>query len=96
MIQNRMEEHVREAYQRLLPDVADFCGCEVCQADVLVYALNRLPARYAVSHEGRVLTEVTLEQQQTRANIEVIVLEGLAKVVSAPRCGQVKSRLPRR
>ena len=48
-----------------------FCGCEVCRSDVLVFALNRLPARYVASVEGKVVTEVNLEKDQTRVTIEI-------------------------
>ena len=92
MIHNRIEQHVQDAYRDLLSHFPGFCGCEVCQADVLVYSLNRLPARYVASEEGRVLTELNLDQQQTRANIEVVVLEAFAKVISAPRCTRAKAK----
>lgn len=86
MIQNQVENHVTQAYQTLHPKVAGFCGCELCRADVLVYALNRLPARYVASREGTVITELTLDANQMRARIEVLVLEGLRQVAANRRC----------
>jgi hypothetical protein len=87
MIRNLVEEHVVSAYDSLRPRFPDFCGCEVCRTDVLVYALNRLPARYVAGREGTVVTELNLDKDQTRAAIDVAVMEAFRKVGLAPRCG---------
>ena len=86
MIHNKVEEHAQEAYVALRGHFPDFCGCETCQADVLVYALNRLPARYVASKEGRVITELNLDKQQNRVGIDVAMMEGFRKVMASPRC----------
>jgi hypothetical protein len=86
MIRNLVEEHVVSAYEALRPRFGDFCGCEICRTDVLVYALNRLPARYVAGLEGTVVTELNLDKDQTRATIEVAVMEAFRKVGLAPRC----------
>ena len=69
-----------------------FCGCEICHADVLVYALNRLPARYVASLEGTVITELNLDKQQNRATMEVAVMDGFRRVMDSPRCKKAGSR----
>jgi competence protein ComFB len=86
MIHNKVEEHVLEAYEALKVHFPAFCGCEVCKADVLVFALNRLPARYVSTLEGTVITELSLDRQQNRATIEVAVMDGLRRVAQSPRC----------
>ncbi len=88
MIKNLVEEHVLAAYDVLKAHVPNFCGCPVCRGDVLVYALNRVPARYVATREGSVVTELNLEKDQTRALIDVMMLEGFRKVSMAPRCGR--------
>lgn len=88
MIKNLVEEHVLAAYDVLKAHVPNFCGCAVCRGDVLVYALNRVPARYVATREGSVVTELNLEKDQTRALIDVTMLEGFRKVSLAPRCGR--------
>lgn len=88
MIRNMVEERAVSAYERLRASFPDFCGCDVCRGDVLVYALNRIPARYVASREGTVLTEITLDRDQTRALIEVNIMEGIRKISLAPRCGR--------
>ena len=92
LIHNKIEEHAQESYQALRGHFPDFCGCETCQADVLVYALNRLPARYVASQEGRVITELNLDKQQNRAGIDVAMMEGFRKVMASPRCQQRVNR----
>jgi competence protein ComFB len=88
MIHNLVEEHVVAAYEQLRGHYPNFCGCEVCRSDVLVYALNRLPARYVASVEGKVVTELNLDKDQTRVTIEIHVMDGFRKVALAPRCGR--------
>ena len=88
LIHNKVEEHAQEAYAALVSHFPSFCGCETCHADVLVFALNRLPARYVASQEGRVITELSLDKQQNRAGIDVAVMEGFRKVMASPRCQQ--------
>jgi competence protein ComFB len=86
MIRNMVEDHVRQAFEGLRPHFKDFCGCDLCVDDVQVFALNRMPPRYVTSLEGQAVTEVSLEKQQNRAEIDVVVMEALRKVSMAPRC----------
>jgi competence protein ComFB len=87
VIQNLVEQHVVAAYDAMRPHFPDFCGCEMCREDALVYALNRIPARYVSTTTGSVVTEVNLEKEQSRAAIEVAMMDGLRKIARAPRCG---------
>jgi competence protein ComFB len=87
-LRNAVEDHVIEAYAAVRPHFPDFCGCELCRADVIVYSLNRLPPRYVATLEGAVVTEVNLDKQQGRASIEVAVMDGIKRVTLSPRCGQ--------
>ncbi len=87
MIQNLAEEHVAASYEALRKHFPDFCGCNVCREDVLVFALNRTPPRYVATLEGSVVTEVNLEKEQNRAAIDVAVMEGFRRVSLSPRCG---------
>ena len=87
MIHNLVEEHVRASYESMRSRVPEFCGCEVCREDALVFTLNRVPPRYVASRTGSVLTEVSLEKDQSRAAIDVAMMDGLRKISLAPRCG---------
>ncbi|MGH7699990.1 MAG: late competence development ComFB family protein [Gemmatimonadales bacterium] len=80
-------EVVQREYGRLAPRFPAFCGCETCRGDVLVYALNRLPAHYVSTRQGEVITELSLDTDQEKAKLDVVLMEGLRKVALAPRCG---------
>ena len=88
MIHNLLEDHVIAAYDAMRPHFPEFCGCEMCREDALVYTLNRIPARYVSTPTGSVVTEVNLEKGQSRAAIEVAMMDALRKVTFSPRCGQ--------
>ena len=88
MIKNLVEDHVLAAYDSLRPLFPAYCGCILCRDDVLAFALNRVPPRYVSRREGAVVTEVSLEKEQSRAAIEVVVMEALRKISVAPRCGR--------
>jgi hypothetical protein len=94
VIRNVTEEHVQTSYESLRPRYPDFCGCDVCRDDALVYTLNRVPARYVSRLQGSVLTEVSLEKDQNRAAIDVVMMEGLRKISMAPRCGRRAGQQP--
>jgi competence protein ComFB len=86
MIRNLAEDHVLQAYESLRRHFPEFCGCDVCRADVLVFTLNRTPPRYVATLEGSVVTEVNLEKEQSRAPMDVAMMEAFRKVSLAPRC----------
>jgi competence protein ComFB len=88
VIKNLVEDHVLAAYDTLRPLFPAYCGCGLCRDDVLTFALNRVPPRYVSRREGAVVTEVNLEKEQSRAAIEVVVMEALRKISVAPRCGR--------
>jgi competence protein ComFB len=85
---NLVEDHVADAYASLRSHFPDFCGCDLCRVDVIIYALNRLPPRYVGTLEGTVVTEVNLDKQQGRAPIDVAVMDGFRRVARSPRCGR--------
>jgi hypothetical protein len=94
VIRNLVEDHVIAAYDSMRPHFPEFCGCEVCREDALVYTLNRIPARYVSSPTGSVVTEVNLEKDQSRAAIEVAMMDSLRKIALAPRCGSRSKASP--
>ncbi len=84
-MKNVVEEILRREYERLVPSVDDFCGCDLCRDDVMVYALNRLPPHYVSQPKGEILTTVEMEGYQERTHIQVILLEGFRRVRMEPR-----------
>ena len=80
-------EVVEREYTRLKTRVPAFCGCDTCRGDVLVFALNRLAPRYVSTRQGEVLTEISLDTDQEKAKLDVVLLAGFQRVALAPRCG---------
>lgn len=90
MIHNLVEEHVRDSYEGVVRGFPDFCGCMICREDVYVYALNRIPPRYATTQAGLAVTEVKLERDQERAIMDVAVIDGIRRVTATPRCDKAR------
>ena len=86
-------EIVQREYESLRGKLPTFCGCETCRGDVLVFALNRLSPHYVSTRAGEILTELSLQTDQERAKLAVVLLEGLRKVGLAPRCGATPVQL---
>ncbi len=82
---NMLEDIVAREYEQLKSTVPDFCGCNLCRDDVMVYALNRLPPRYVAQPTGEVLTKLSMGSDQPKADISVVLLEGFRRVKGDPR-----------
>lgn len=86
---------MRAAFDTLRSHFPKLCGCEMCRDDVLVYTLNRIPPRYVSSLTGSVVTELNLEKEQSRAVIDVAMMDALRRISLAPRCdGKGNPRQP--
>jgi len=86
-VKNLQEEAVAKQYDQLKHTMPEFCGCDMCRDDVLVFALNRLSPRYVAQPTGEVLTSVSLRSEQMKAEMSVVILEGMRRVHSEPRTG---------
>jgi len=80
-------EATQKEYDRLRLQYADFCGCDTCRGDVLVFTLNRLSPHYVSTRQGEILTELSLGTDQEMAKLTVALIEGYRRVALAPRCG---------
>lgn len=83
-LKNFSEVLVKKTLGDYLPKANIACKCERCQADILAFALNRLPPRYYVSEKGEVITSFESQMVPDRARV-------LAEIVSA---AQVVSLYP--
>ena len=94
MIRNVVAEHVSEHYKTLKARFPTFCGCALCEGDVQVFALNRLPPKYVSTKGGGMIMGPELELGQGGTDIDIILLDGFRKVGAAPRCGAKPVTLP--
>lgn len=82
-----LEQVVAREYERLLPRVEGFCGCDMCRDDVLVFALNRLPPRYVAAPRGEIITSVTMSEDQNLADVSMALMDAFRRVNANPRAG---------
>lgn len=87
-------EVTQREYESLRTQFPQFCGCDTCKGDVLIYALNRLSPHYVSTRQGEVLTELSLGSDQERAKLSVVLIDGFRRVGLTPRCGAKPMRLP--
>lgn len=75
-LKNFSEVLVKKALEEFLPKADLPCKCERCQADIMAFALNRLPPRYYISLKGEVLVNFESQSLPDRARV-------LAEIVAA-------------
>ncbi len=92
-VTNVAMEVAQREYRDLRNTFPKFCGCDTCQSDVLIYALNRLTPYYVSTRQGEILTELRLASDQEKARLDVALLDGFRRVAAAPRCGAKPSQL---
>lgn len=83
-LKNHMEIVVQQALQDYLRNNSITCSCEHCQADIMALALNQLPARYYVSLQGEILTQIESQALPDQARIMADVVRAAQQVSAAP------------
>ena len=85
-MKNAIEDAVRDVYRSLRARNEGFCDCPRCQDDVIALALNHTRPRYVAGPPlGAAVTSVDLAQDQSRAELTVIVLDAMRRVAKEPR-----------
>ena len=92
-MKNVAEEFVRTLYRELRPSAQHVHdACQVCEEDVLVYALNRMQPQYVSTQKGEVLSRLESQVGQNRTDATVAIMEGFRFVAANPRCGRAAAR----
>jgi len=68
-IQNYMEDVVQEELELLLSERNDICKCQKCKFDMMVWTLNRLPAKYVITNKGRLYTKLKEQEIQFKTDV---------------------------
>jgi len=63
----------------------DICTCKQCLLDIASYALNRLPVRYIVTHEGEVIAKLTEFERQLQVDAVSIITKAIKAISIKPR-----------
>ncbi len=82
---NYMEEAVIEELSGVLEQLEGACKCERCRENMVTYALNRLPAKYASTLLGDIYTKLHQVKAQSRTDITVKLMEAARVVKAHPR-----------
>lgn len=86
---NVMEDLVEEVYaQCASPQYC--CTCEQCHADVIAYALNRLPPQYAATSAGERLAKASNLRRQHMADIQTALAQAFGVVSANPHHDQAR------
>jgi competence protein ComFB len=90
-LHNAMEDIVQKRIDAVYAEMAKdpqnegLCMCEQCKLDAACFVLNRVKPRYMLSSRGVVREEqLTLDKQQTRADVDNLVLQAM-KIVGHNR-----------
>lgn len=84
-LKNYMEVAVIQTINEMLKKEKEICGCERCRMDMAAMALNSLPPKYIVNHNGEVYTRVSMMQSQIATDVLSAVTKSIMKIGSNPR-----------
>ncbi|MDD4003779.1 MAG: late competence development ComFB family protein [Elusimicrobiaceae bacterium] len=82
---NYMENLVEEELEQILSENPDFCRCRRCVTDVMVLALNRLPAKYASTPKGNIYVKLSTMDPQLETDVVRELTIAIGKVAKNPR-----------
>lgn len=77
---NVMERLIEEKYEDMKEHL-NCCTCERCRADIIAFALNKLPPKYVVTSEGETYAKLYILKNQNDMDMMSALAMG-AKVVS--------------
>lgn len=92
-VKNFMEDLVWEKVDEVIDCQKNLCRCEHCRYDVVALALNFLPPRYVVSHQGEMFTKVKELEQQFNIDILSAITNAAIIVSGKPRHEQGEKRI---
>jgi competence protein ComFB len=68
-IQNYMEDVVQDEMEQLINERDNVCKCTKCKLDIMVWVLNRVPAKYVITDRGRLYTKLKEQEVQFKADV---------------------------
>ena len=80
---NIMESIVSDKLTEMLKS-EDCCKCERCLEDMKAMALNKLPSRYASTHNGELFSKLNSSLRQNVVDVNIAVSSAIATVSQHP------------
>lgn len=84
ILRNVMEDAVNKKLDEMMDDLG-CCKCKYCRLDITAYALNRLPAKYVVTHKGRLISKLDIMEKQFDTDLVAVIAKGAEVVKEHPR-----------
>lgn len=84
-LKNYMEIMVMQTLDELLKNDKNVCGCDKCKLDMAAIALNSLPPKYIVNHNGEIYTRVSMLDNQATTDVLSAVMKSIMRVGANPR-----------
>lgn len=85
MLVNYMESIVEDVYEDIVKGFPNFCNCEICRADVICMALNKLPPVYNTTSQGQAYAKLMEHNPQFKVQAMQAVGSAIQKVIQNPR-----------
>lgn len=82
---NLTEIFVEQVLKEQLEKRKDVCCCEICQGDIMAYALNHLPPKYVNTDKGGVYVRTGFLDSQLSTDILVEVSKAIEHISKNPR-----------
>lgn len=82
---NIVEKMVFDTIDEVLEHKPDICKCNKCLADIVAYALNKLPPRYVASEKGSTMAKAAYLDKTIQVALLVAVTEAVEQVSAHPR-----------
>lgn len=89
ILKNLMETVVLDKLDEIF-DSLDCCKCELCKKDIASLALNNLPPKYVVTHEGELLSKLNIHEKQYKTDIIKAIIDAAEIIKDNPRHQQFK------
>lgn len=84
-LRNYMEDVVVSVYDQYARDHGEACQCKQCRLDTIALALTHLRGLYAATTEGDVLTRISRDDRQVRADALIAIMEAARTVSARPQ-----------
>ncbi|MEN6325158.1 MAG: late competence development ComFB family protein [Syntrophomonas sp.] len=82
---NIVEKMVFDTMDEVLEHKPDICKCDKCLADIVAYALNKLPPRYVASEKGGTIAKAAYLEKTIQVALLVAVTEAVEQISAHPR-----------
>ncbi|ADY56467.1 Late competence development protein ComFB [Syntrophobotulus glycolicus DSM 8271] len=83
-IKNLTELLVRKALDEYMEHNELPCKCEKCRADIITYALNRLPPKYFSTRRGEIIKNAESQLLYDKTRILTELVAGITLVAANP------------